>query len=82
MYYRSVLLVANEVRQDTGQDHREITHVCTIYKCGMQIIVNSIGHFLRIRLCTSGPSKLSRLRSPVLGFEVGMDWLHVADNEL
>lgn len=35
-----------------------------IYECRMQITVNPIGHFLRVRLCAREPSDSSRLRSP------------------
>lgn len=66
MYYRSVLPVPNKVRRVAGQDRREITRVYTIYECRMQITVNPIGHFLRVRLCAREPSDSSRLRSPAL----------------
>lgn len=85
MYYRSVLLVLNKVRWIAGQDHREITRVYTIYECRMQITVNPIGHFLRVRLCARELRARELVALAVVGslrFEAGMDWLHVADNEL
>jgi len=46
----------------------------------MQISVNPIGHFLRVRLCAREERGL--LIAAVAIVDAAMDWLRVADNEL
>ena len=65
------------MKRAANQDHREITRISTIYKYGIQITVNPMVTFCSFVYVQEPNNSLSALR-----FEVGMDWLHVANNEL